>query len=96
MTLSWLTVAASCAEETPVTEQIGVVVTILPPGASPHTYEPTPSKMAALAKARMDAKVSSGVKFELFWMDKLISVNKDMLVVGCSQDVQLQEMVVAH
>jgi len=72
-------------------EKVDVTV-MVPPGASPHTYEPTPSQMAALAKARMYAKVGSGVEFELVWMDKLIAVNKDMLVVDCSQGIELQEM----
>jgi zinc transport system substrate-binding protein len=33
------------------------------------------------------------VEFELTWMDKLIAQNEDMLVVDCSQGVQLREMV---
>jgi zinc transport system substrate-binding protein len=78
-------------------EKVGgdkVNVTIMvPPGASPHTYEPTPSQMTALSKAVLYAKVGSGVEFELTWMDKLIAQNEDMLVVDCSQGVQLREVV---
>ena len=48
--------------------------------------------MTQLSKAKMYAKVGSPVEFELTWMDKLIAVNKDMLVVDCSQGVQLMEM----
>jgi zinc transport system substrate-binding protein len=44
----------------------------------------------------MYAKVGSGVEFELVWMDKLLATNKDMLVVDCSQGVELQEMVTEH
>jgi zinc transport system substrate-binding protein len=69
------------------------ITVMVPPGASPHTYEPTPSQMAALSEAKLYAKVGSGVEFELTWMDKLITQNKDMLVVDCSQGVELQEMV---
>ena len=68
------------------------VTVMVPPGASPHTYEPTPSQMASLAEAELYAKVGSGVEFELTWMDKLIAQNKDMLVVDCSQGIGLQEM----
>jgi zinc transport system substrate-binding protein len=71
------------------------VTVMVPPGASPHTYEPTPSQMTALAEAKLYAKVGSGVEFELTWMDKLIAQNEEMLVVDCSQGVQLQEMVAA-
>jgi len=68
------------------------VTLMVPPGASPHTYEPTPSQMAALSEAKLYAKVGSGVEFELTWMDKLIAQNKDMLVVDCSKGIELQQM----
>ncbi|MEE9399948.1 MAG: zinc ABC transporter substrate-binding protein, partial [Dehalococcoidales bacterium] len=42
-----------------------VVSVMVPPGASPHTYEPTPSQMTNLARAKMYAKVGSGVEFEV-------------------------------
>ena len=71
-------------------EKVSVTV-LVPPGASPHTYEPKPAQMAALAEAEMYAKVGSGVEFELVWLDKLIATNKGMTVVDCSKGVELQE-----
>jgi zinc transport system substrate-binding protein len=68
------------------------VVVMVPPGASPHTYEVTPDQMTQLSEAKMYAKVGSPVEFELVWMDKLIAQNKAMLVVDCSQGIQLMEM----
>jgi len=68
------------------------VTVMVPPGASPHTYEPTPSQMAALSEARLYAKVGSSVEFELTWMDKLVAQNKNMLVVDCSKGIELQPM----
>jgi len=76
-------------------EKVNITV-MIPPGASPHTYEPTPSQMTALSAAELYAKIGSGVEFELTWMDKLIAQNKDILVVDCSKGVQLREMVSAH
>ncbi len=76
-------------------ERVDVTV-MVPPGASPHTYEPTPGQMEKLARARMYAEVGSGVEFELSWMDKLSAANKDMLVVDCSQGIQLQETAAEH
>ncbi len=73
-------------------EKIKITV-MVPPGASPHTYEPKPTQMAALAEAEMYAEVGSGVEFELVWMDKLMATNKEMLVVDCSKGVELQAMV---
>jgi zinc transport system substrate-binding protein len=68
------------------------VIVMVPPGASPHTYEVTPDQMTQLSNAKMYAKVGSPVEFELAWMDKLIAVNKAMLVVDCAKGVQLAEM----
>jgi len=67
------------------------VVVMVPPGASPHTYEVTPDQMTKLSNAKMYAKVGSPVEFELAWMDKLIAVNKSMLVVDCSKGIDLTE-----
>jgi len=72
-------------------EKVSVTV-LVPPGASPHTYEPKPVQMTALAEAEMYAKVGSGVEFELVWLDKLIEANKEMTVVDCSKGVKLQEV----
>jgi zinc transport system substrate-binding protein len=72
-------------------DKVGVTV-MVPPGASPHTYEPTPGQMEGLSRAKMYAKVGSGVEFELAWMDKLLDQNEDMLVVDCSKGIKLQQM----
>jgi len=66
---------------------------MVPPGANVHIYEPTPSQMTALAEAEMYAKVGSGIEFELVWIDKLVAVNKKMLIVDCSKGIELQEMI---
>jgi zinc transport system substrate-binding protein len=65
------------------------VVVMVPPGASPHTYEVTPDQMTQLSKAKMYAKVGSPVEFELVWMDKLIAQNESMLVIDCSKGIDL-------
>jgi zinc transport system substrate-binding protein len=68
------------------------ITVMVPPGASPHTYEPTPSQMTDLSEAEIYAKVGSGVEFELTWMDKLIAQNDEIFVVDCSEGVELQPM----
>lgn len=65
------------------------VVVMVPPGASPHTYEATPDQMVRLSRASMYAKVGSPVEFELVWLDRLVAANSDMLVVDCSRGVYL-------
>ena len=63
------------------------VTVMVPPGASPHTYEPTPSQLRAVSKAKMYFKVGSGVEFENAWMDKIMAVNPDMQVVDCAKGI---------
>lgn len=58
-------------------------------GANPHTSELTPSQMTEVAKAKMYAKVGSGIEFELTYMDRIEAVNKNMLVVDCSEGIEL-------
>jgi zinc transport system substrate-binding protein len=69
-------------------ERVNVIV-MVPPGADPHTYEVNPSQLVQVSNAKMYAKVGSGVEFELTWMDKLITQNKNMLVVDCSKGIPL-------
>ena len=64
------------------------VTDMVPPGASPHTYEPIPSQMVAVSEADMYVKVGSGVEFELEWMDEVIEANPDVLVVDSSAGVE--------
>jgi zinc transport system substrate-binding protein len=69
-------------------EKVEVTV-MVPPGASPHTYEPTPGQLKKVSQAKMYVKVGSGVEFELVWMDKIMEVNKDMLVVNSSDGIEI-------
>jgi zinc transport system substrate-binding protein len=66
-------------------EKVEVTV-VVPPGAEPHTFEPTPSLMMDVAKA--DLYIMNGAGLE-FWMDKLLQANKEMIVVDSSQGIGL-------
>jgi len=66
-------------------EKVEVTV-VVPPGAEPHTFEPTPSLMMDLAKA--DLYVMNGAGLE-YWIDKLLAANKEMVVVDSSQGIDL-------
>lgn len=67
------------------------VAVMIPPRASPVTYEPTPSQLKSLTNANMYVKIGSGIPFETIWMDKIVDINKDILVVDCSKNVNLME-----
>lgn len=88
-----LTVAVTLPPEAEFVEAIGGdrvdVLVLVPPGASPHTYELTPGQLTNLSRASMYAEVGSGVEFETAWMDKIRGVNSDMLIVNCSEGVNL-------
>ncbi len=91
-----IVVAVSILPQAEFVEAVGGekvdVIAMVPPGARLETYEPRPSQIVDLAKAEMYVKVGSGVEFELVWMDKLIGVNREMLVVDSAKGVELMEM----
>jgi zinc transport system substrate-binding protein len=65
------------------------ITVMVPPGADPHTYEPTPSKLVEVSTAQMYIKVGSPIEFELSWMNKILSMNENMLVVDSSKGIIL-------
>ncbi|MCJ8501490.1 metal ABC transporter solute-binding protein, Zn/Mn family [Desulfatitalea alkaliphila] len=67
--------------------QVQVMVS---PGAGPHTYEPKPAQMAALAGARLYFSV--GVAFEQAWLPRFKSVNPNMRVVAMDQGIEKMAM----
>jgi zinc transport system substrate-binding protein len=69
-----------------------VAVTVMVPlGGDPHTYAPTFTDLAAVKQAELYAKVGSGIDFELSYMKSIVQANRNMLVVDCSQGIQLIE-----
>ena len=55
------------------------------PGASPHSYEPRPSQMTALSKAR--AYFSMGLEFEKVWLPRFCRISSGMTVVSMDSGV---------
>ena len=46
----------------------------MPPGVSPHTFEPTPEQLEKVSLADMYLSIGSGIEFEAVWLDKIIVV----------------------
>ena len=65
-------------------------VVLVGEGQSPHSYEPTPSQMAALAKA--EAWILSGTDFEQVLVDKVSSLYPRLLLVDGTQGVSFRSM----
>jgi zinc transport system substrate-binding protein len=89
-----LLVTASIAPLADFARQVGGdhvgVITLVPPGASPHTFEPIPSQVAQMAKARV--LVLNGVGLE-YWSGRLIegADNPKLVVVDTSQGIDILE-----
>lgn len=64
------------------------------PGASPATYEPKSSQMAAIAKA--DVYFSIGVPFEDVWLEKIAAANPEMPIVATDHGIEKLPMATHH
>jgi len=75
-------------------ENIDVKV-LLPPGASPHTFEPTPKAIRDVSNAKIFIKIGAGLEF---WAEKIISAsgNKKLIIVDSSSGVSLIKETHSH
>jgi zinc transport system substrate-binding protein len=64
------------------------------PGQNPHNYEPKPSQMAAVAKAK--AYFAIGVPFEKTWLPKFAALNPDLLIVHTDHGIHKIPMAAHH
>jgi zinc transport system substrate-binding protein len=74
-------------------EQVGtdrVIVTVMvPPGASPHSYEPTPGQLVHVSKAHAYVKLGTNIEFEMAWLDRLLETNRSITVIDASTGITL-------
>jgi zinc transport system substrate-binding protein len=63
------------------------VMVMVPPGASPHTYEPTSRQLKALSETQLYLAVGTGIEFEDAQMQKLTQVNSGMTIVDTSTGI---------
>ncbi len=60
------------------------------PGFNPHTYDPTPQQISALAGAVL--YVRTGVPFEKAWMKRIRSANPEMPVLSACDGIAVRDM----
>ena len=93
-----MVVAVSIAPQKYFVQQIckdmAEIQVLVPPGASPATYEPKPRQMAAISKARI--YFSIGVPFESVWLEKIGATNREMVLVPTDRGIQKLPMAVHH
>lgn len=70
------------------------VASMLPPGAFPHTFEPTAKQMKALSRAELYVRIQ--VEFEQAWWDKIAAANPGIYVVDSTQGIDFLEGTAHH
>jgi len=68
---------------------------MIPPGASPVTYEPTPKQMKELSSSITYFRIGH-IEFEKAWMKKLQNLNFEMDVIDVSKNADLIEANHSH
>lgn len=64
------------------------LMSMVPPGTSPHTFSPKPSQIIAMSNADLFIKVGSGMEF---WADKIVdaAANTKMMVITITDGIPL-------
>ncbi|MFW5865858.1 MAG: metal ABC transporter solute-binding protein, Zn/Mn family [Nanoarchaeota archaeon] len=87
-----LTVLVSILPQEEFVKQVGgehvTVRSLIPPGASPATYDPRPSDLKMVERADIYFTIGH-IPFEKTHLDTLRSYNKAMIIVDTSKDVSL-------
>jgi zinc transport system substrate-binding protein len=63
---------------------------MIPPGASPVTYEPTPKQMKELSNSFAYFRIGH-IEFEHVWMKNIQNVNPEMQIIDLSKNAKLIE-----
>ncbi|RZN36297.1 MAG: zinc ABC transporter substrate-binding protein [Methanosarcinales archaeon] len=70
-------------------EKVSVSV-MIPPGASPVTYEPGPGQLRGFSRAELYVRIGH-IPFEKAWMDEIAAANPDMEILDSSEDIEIIE-----
>jgi len=88
-----LNVLVSIVPQAELLETLGgkhIELTVLvPPGDSPHTYEPTPEQLIKISQADAYFIVGSGIEFELSQLTTIQEQNPSMSIIDCSKEISL-------
>lgn len=91
-------VVVSIAPQKYFVERIGGdlvrTMVMIPPGSSPHAYEPRPEQMRTLAKARVYFAI--GVEFEKAMLPKIAAMHPELTIVHTDQDIAKMPMIRRH
>ncbi len=86
-----VTIAVTIPPQKEFVERVGEdwvdVIVMVPPGADPHTYEPLPSQMIEVSKAKLYVEIGSGIPFERTWLPKISALNPGMQLINSSEGI---------
>jgi len=72
------------------------VLVMVPQGASPHTFEPTPSQIAQLESADLYIALGSGIEFEERWLSGMRAQYPDLPIINTSRTLNLSPSIGDH
>jgi len=67
---------------------------MVPPGASPHTYEPKPRQMKAITQTQLYFAI--GVPFEKAWLPRISASNPQMNIIHTDRGIEKIPMAADH
>jgi zinc transport system substrate-binding protein len=95
-----IVVAVSVLPQAEFVEKVGrdkvKTVVVIPPGADPHTYEPSPRELGEVSQALMYVTVGTGMPFEKVWIKRFESISSETLIVNSSNGIELKELAAHH
>jgi zinc transport system substrate-binding protein len=78
-----------------IIDTLADVVVMVPPGASPATWEATPSEMKSLADAMVYLRIGH-IGFEQAWISNIKDINPDLRIVDLSANLPLRGIDYTH
>jgi len=78
-----------------IADTLADVVVMVPPGASPATWEATSAQMKSLGDALVYFRIGH-IGFEKAWMAKASEINREMKIVDLSENLTLRGMTYNH
>ncbi len=78
-----------------IADSLAEVLVMVPPGASPATWEATAAQMEKLGKSSLYLRIGH-IGFEKAWMNRIAELNPDMKITDLSEGMKLRGMEYSH
>ena len=78
-----------------IADTLADIIVMVPPGASPATWEVTPAQMKSLGNAQVYFRIGY-IGFEEAWMPMIMEINPEMKVIDLSEGMEIRGMINGH